>query len=297
MKRIMIPAVCAIALLWGPALTAQTPPAYPVFLSDQPSAPAAALPYTTVKVYLTVEKETITAGPYARFAQRYLGVMAPLVDRQTYTITSARLDYTAPDRMSEPLSPEPPAAERIMSHIPDGRGFVRSNPDRVSAIDKSTEEMARDAANTIFSIRKQRLEILTGEAGELYAGGLEATFDELSRMENEYLALFLGRQTVGTEVHEIEVVPQSDRTSYIVCRFTEQDGILPDNDLGGQPVVLTLTPEKAAASVVSVKSGKQLYRVADFADAKLAYEQKQLAKKRIPVYQFGTTVSAPAAPK
>lgn len=297
MKKILVSAVSALALLAAADLAAQAPSAYPVYLSDSPSAPVAVLPYTTVKVCLAVEKEVVLVGPYARYAQRYLGVMAPLADRTTSRIVSARLGYADPQHTPQPVIAEQATGETAVSHVFGGNGFTRSNPDRISATDKPTEEMARDAANTIFALRRQRLDILTGEAGELYAGGLEATFSEISRMEDEYLALFLGKQSVITTVHEIDVVPTADRMSYIVCRFSDQDGVMADSDLSGQPVVLSFVPEKVAAPMAAPKAGKQQliqWRVADFAECKLAYGQAELAKRRIPVYQFGVTITAPA---
>lgn len=298
MKKIIAAALSVFALSAAADLAAQAPPVFPAYVADSPAASAAVLPYTTVKIYLTVEKETILAGPYARYAQRYLGVIAPLADRTASRIVSARIDYADPQRTPEEVVVTTAAAgEKITSHVFPGAGFARSNPDRVSAVDKSSEEMARDAANTIFALRRQRLDILTGEAGELYAGGLDAALSEISRMEDEYLALFLGRQSITTTVHEIEVVPQADRMSYIACRFSEQDGLLPDGDLSGQPVVLSFVPEKVAAPIPEPKSGKQQlirWRVADFAECKVAYGQDELAKRRIPVYQFGVTVTAPA---
>lgn len=294
MKKLIL---SALALVIGANLMAQTPPAYPIHLSDSPSASQSVMPYTTIKVYLTVERETVLAGPYARYAQRYLGVMAPLADRTVYRTVSARLDYADPERTPEPIVVQQAAGERVVSHVAGGSGFVRAMPDKVSATDKSTEEMARDAANTIFALRRQRLEILTGDAGELYAGGLEATFTEMARMEDEYLALFLGKQTVTTGTVEIDVVPQQGKTNYIACRFTEQDGLLPESDFGGQPVVLTLVPEGGATPTAAAKADKRQmvqYRVADFCDCKLTYGQTELARRRIPVYQFGINITAPA---
>ncbi len=297
MKKFITAAISALALTAGADLAAQAPPVFPAHLADSPAAPVAVMPYTTVKICLTVEKETVVAGPYARYAQRYLGVIAPLADRAASRIVAARIDYADPQHTPQPMVAVPAAGEKSISHVFGGAGFTRSNPDRISATDKSSEEMARDAANTIFALRRQRLDILTGEAGELYAGGLDAVLGEITRMEDEYLALFLGKQSVVTTVHEVEVVPQADRMTYIVCRFSDKDGLLSDGDLSGQPVMLSFVPEKAAAPIPEPKGGRQQsirWRMADFAECKLVYGQEELAKRRIPVYQFGVTVTAPA---
>ena len=39
-----------------------------------------AVPQTTVVVDITVARESVVTGPYARFAQKYFGVLAPLAD-------------------------------------------------------------------------------------------------------------------------------------------------------------------------------------------------------------------------
>ena len=39
-----------------------------------------AMPQTTVVVDITVARESVVTGPYARFAQKYFGVIAPLAD-------------------------------------------------------------------------------------------------------------------------------------------------------------------------------------------------------------------------
>lgn len=55
------------------------------------SAVAYSLPRTTLKVTVEVEKESIRKGPYARYAQKFLGVMAPLADKDIYTITGGKI--------------------------------------------------------------------------------------------------------------------------------------------------------------------------------------------------------------
>ena len=52
---------------------------------------AYALPRSVVRVQVVAERESVRVGPYARFAQKLLGVMAPLADKDIYTIQSATL--------------------------------------------------------------------------------------------------------------------------------------------------------------------------------------------------------------
>ena len=49
------------------------------------------LPQTTVHLKVTAEKESFIAGPYARFAQKYLGAAARTADATTYRLRSVEL--------------------------------------------------------------------------------------------------------------------------------------------------------------------------------------------------------------
>jgi len=49
------------------------------------------MPQTVLVFSVEAQKETFYAGPYARYAQKYLGVNAELYDRVSYTVTSVKL--------------------------------------------------------------------------------------------------------------------------------------------------------------------------------------------------------------
>lgn len=296
MKKISLITLSALLLASLP-VAGQAPKAYKLNLPEV----SAADPYTTLLISVVVEKETIKKGPYARFAQKYLGAIAPLTDKEIYTISEAGIGYTDPDRdmWQNPdlrlfTGAECPASESQQADFP------KVNVDRVSPIEKSLEEQARDAANTIFTLRKRRFDLVSGEAGEYVFGeGLKAALQEMEKMEGEYLALFMGKQSVSREVRTIEVVPQAGKTTYIVCRFSGDKGLMPETDLSGTPVVLTLEPENSI-SVPAVGKGSratEFYRVADFVQCTLSGPAGELARARIPVYQFGQTLPASSSAK
>lgn len=290
MKALMITILAATGTL---AAVAQAPKAYPV-TADASATPAEyALPYTTVKVKVVMEKEVVRTGPYARFAQKYLGSIAPMNDKEIYSIKSAALDYTDPDRR-EALVEKPAGRRYMMAQEPDTE-FPKVQIDRTSATDKAGEEAARAAAEMIFKLRRTRIDLITGEIGErVYGGGLLAALDEIDRLEREYTALFLGKTAVETVEKVFDVIPESGKTSYIVCRYSQSEGFLPGSDLSGSPVVLTLTPEnKLAGAVVraDTKRAANIYRVADWVGCRVTDGNVDLAEQRIPIYQFGANVS------
>ena len=284
MKKLIMMA-CTIALIGVCQVSAQMPNA--VKLSNPELT--AAYPYTVVKVGVVVEKETIRKGPYARFAQKYLGAIAPLNDKDVYTVLSAQISYSDPNTTAKP--------DRIAAPVRFSReevDFPEVSVDRLSVTDRPLEDMARDAANMIYSIRKRRFELITGELGEnVFGEGMKAALQELDRMESEYTALFFGKESKTVEIRSFEIIPESDKTNYIVCRFSPSAGVVPESDLSATPIVLSLAPDKSVQPLPVAKGAKTVdyYRVADFVQCTVTGPAGELAKARLPIYQFGETLA------
>jgi hypothetical protein len=248
-------------------------------------------PQTTMYVGLTVESQEIIAGPYARYAQKYLGVAAPLTDKLSYEITGATIS-TRPAK--QPVAAK--ANATVISHMKPTEGFPKLLIDRMSNSEVSLEENARLAANRIFDIRKNRYELITGEAGEnVFGAGLSAALKELDRLEEEYMSLFLGKQTNRTIRAEYKVVPAAGKETYIVCRFSNADGLLPQQDLSGQPIVLETIPlnniSTEGFTVVEkpAKTDRQ-YRIADNASCRVVVDNTEITSEVFPIFQFGRTL-------
>ncbi len=299
-------------------------------------------PRTVLKVEVVVEKESIRKGPYARYAQKYLGVVAPLTDKDSYRIAGADISYfeeadpvavsTLADAGNIPVMmcrtpqgfvasgadgrplktdiamPEgemmfrerglhPVANERItVSYVSRDSSYVKVPVDKRDMIQKSAEETAMEAANTIFTIRKRRFDLVSGEAGEnVFGAGLAVALRELDRMEQEYLALFYGKRYVERVVRSYDVVPEAGKNVAMVCRFSDIAGLLPLSDLSGTPVMIEFTPEKvnkpAGALPKATKGTKVTLRNAAMTECRIADGNKELVNVRVPVYQFGEEVT------
>ena len=59
---------------------------------DPEGALVYALPQTVISIQVEAVREDFHAGPYARYAQKYLGVDARQADAVTYTVSSVKLD-------------------------------------------------------------------------------------------------------------------------------------------------------------------------------------------------------------
>ena len=282
MKKILF--ACAAAIV-SVAAFAQTGTIAPIGIVNG----EVSQPQTTLYVDITVEQQDITAGPYARYAQKYLGISAPLADKALYEIRSAKISDVNTITTSS-------AQEKssLTSHMNPRKGFPKLLIDKTSNAQLSLEDNARLAADQIFKIRKSRYELITGEAGEnVFGAGLANALDELNRMEEEYLSLFLGRQFNTTVVRQYKVTPSSGKLTYIVCRFSNTDGLLPDDDLSGNPVVLETKAMNTVSTEglnVQAKPTKSVWRIADDTRCRIIFNNIEIGSATIPVYQFGQMV-------
>ena len=102
-----------------------------------------------LSVTLRVATESFTPGIYARYAQKYLGQRATLSNHSTIELLDGALALGA--SKSEPVQVEVEDAEIPLSL------------NKMSSEAKTDDEQAAATANLIFSLRKHRLELITGD--------------------------------------------------------------------------------------------------------------------------------------
>ena len=145
---------------------------------------------TVLAADITVRCEKIVCGPYARYAQKFLGLRAPLTDKTVYTVADAAIALMPGERYV--TAGELPASTcRVESYEAQGADFARLQTDRLDMTETDLQTAARNAAAAIFSLRKHRLDLISGEAGEnVFGAGLPVALERLDRLEQEYLELF-----------------------------------------------------------------------------------------------------------
>ena len=249
-------------------------------------------PRTVLAVDVAVECDKTLAGPYARYAQKYLGVRAPMSDKTVWSVRSASVSLL--DERTLYGAATPAAAEQsVASYAVSDDEFARIQPDKVSTAVRSLEDAARDAANTIFSLRRHRLELITGEAGEnVFGEGLQAALDEIARLEQSYLELFLGKRVVTSDTRRYVVYPQSAKKQYIVCRFSPVDGLLPESDLSGDMVLLQVEPSYRVSDIAASPKEQSFIkcRLADLCTCTVICSGRECARRVLPIFEFGQTV-------
>lgn len=283
----------AALVLWAASASAQNP--YIAFEGAVEGAGGVTVsePRTTLAVDVTVECDRTLAGPYARYAQKYLGVRAPLTDKAAWSVRGASVVLLDAAALYGSAGPAAPTHETANYSVSDD-DFARIQPDKMSMTMPTLEDAARDAANAVFSLRRHRLELITGEAGEnVFGGGLKAALDEIARLEQGYLELFLGKHVVTTETRRYMVYPQSDKKQYIVCRFSTVDGLLPESDLSGDMVLLQIEPSGGGVSAIEAGPREQncvMCRVADFSTCTVICAGRECARVVLPIYEFGRSI-------
>ena len=241
---------------------------------------------TVLAADITVRCEKIVCGPYARYAQKFLGLRAPLTDKTVYTVADAAIALMPGERYV--TAGELPASTcRVESYEAQGADFARLQTDRLDMTETDLQTAARNAAAAIFSLR-------SGEAGEnVFGAGLPVALERLDRLEQEYLELFLGRRVVTTETRRFRVTPAEGKLQQIVCRFSPDAGLLPANDLTGDIVLLQYEPQGMAVDEAGVRptSSTIPYRIAALTRCSLIAAGQEQAAQVLPVFQFGRTIA------
>ena len=361
MKKSII-AIAALAIsLTASAQMASDPSGYMTY----------SLPSTTIALEVEAVQEVFHAGPYAKYAEKFLGIVPRMKDETTVQLSeisvvpyveadlSRRYPLVAGTAVASNLLKLTAAglvtmtdaafADESIWRFPvdvqsdfSGKG-ISSNFTSESAVlykkdnkesaynrvavqqnmvvEKPLEQKAREAAATILDLRKQRLQIVTGDTDATYSGEAMGTaVAELTRLENEYMTLFTGYSDFQTQTMKFEIIPQADRQNqmYVAFRVSDKAGLLPADEMNGRPIIMEIevpqiarvvTPEQLAEQAAAEKAkakGKKApkpkpvkevpsiyYRIPATCTVKIKEGTELLFQTRIPVYQLGQESSVP----
>jgi hypothetical protein len=217
-----------------------------------------------------------------------------LVEKTVYSVKDAKLSIL--DIESALKSGDIPAPTmEVLSYMGNENEFAKVLPDRMSSATISQEDAAAQAASAIFAIRKSRMELIRGEAGEnVFGGGLKDALDALDAKEQAYLELFLGKKVVTTFTHRVVIPMSSSSQSYAVAKLSASKGILAAASQEGEAITLNVTPSNKAnlSSVAEVdpkdKTAIQV-RIADPATCVVMVGKNAVASAVLPIFELGRT--------
>lgn len=110
-------------------------------------------------------------------------------------------------------------------------------------LQKTTEMKAQEAAHFIHRLRKRRFKLVSG-AYEKFAqqNEVKVLLEELEREEKEYLELFIGKSYEEYYNFTFYMTPDKNNitTPTLLFRFAPNKGILPLDDLRGNPILVSI---------------------------------------------------------
>jgi hypothetical protein len=344
MKRILTKLSMAAFLLMPVLASAQKK-------SDPQGSLTYCLPSTVINLEVEAMQEKFYAGPYAKFAEKYLGIKVRQKDETSYQLVQVNLTPAVePDQSARhqlfvdkgkidasflklssaglvsfsdaaaggetkwrfPARTTGDFSDKGVSSNLTSEATVLYKNDRKESeynkvsvqqnmiVAKTPEQKAAETAEMILDLRKQRLQIVTGDTDATYSGeAMAAAIDELTRLEKEYLTLFTGYSETQMQKMNFEVIPDSERESqrYIAFRLSDTAGLVPADNLSGKPVVLEIIPQEIVSVEEPVASKKPsvlaYYRIPAVCTVKLIEGVNVLLQTRVPVYQLGVTSSLP----
>ena len=351
MKTIKNVLLLAAAMLFGVAANGQ-------ILQNGVPAPAGAivysLPSTTISLKVTAEHESFVAGPYAKYAEKYLGIEARTESGDFYTLGAIEMipciEADPSVRVAVSLGTSKTASANFLNFCSQGLimtsdsytgkqaqwrfpsavnnsdfassgatsnldsrtttlyksvktadGLEKVPVQQTQVVEKSIERKAEETASMIFRLRQKRMDIITGDTDATYSGeAMAAAIEEITRLEQEYLSLFIGKSVTDEQTVVFDVVPKAEngnKQMYIAFRISDTQGLVPASNMSGRPIVLELqkdgTHSAGTSEAASSAKGRIYYRQPATMTARLLDGQKEIMQGRMPVYQLGQTLSFP----
>ena len=317
-----------VCLLMGLPLAAQTRVVKKNAVKANNFGITYSLPKTSLVVDAEVTEVTCKAGPYYRYAEKYLGVKDAVVEDQvyyelgrinlvnkgipdadnTYIVefkqgTVAPYAYLTEEGLLCSINTEYEPAETVEEVTPAARKSAQGGVADASVFSEellmagSTARQAEVAAKQIYRIRESRMNILTGEADNLPPDGeaMKLVISQLEEQEKALTTLFTGTETRETAHYEVTVIPYDDLENEVLFRFSKQMGVVDADDLGGAPIYMNLTAIDRAPELDPKEADKKekalkgiIYNIPGKARVEIVMNRKSLYKGEVQVTQFGS---------
>ncbi|MCD7936065.1 MAG: DUF4831 family protein [Tannerellaceae bacterium] len=315
------------SLLLSGMLTAQTRVIKHTAVKSNNYGITYSLPKTALIVTAEVTKVTCEAGPYYKYADKYLGVKDAVTENkvyyelnkvdlvnkgipdpdQTYMVefkagTVAPYVYLTEEGLLCSINAEY-TPETTTNNNP-GKTSVQENPLLHTSVlpeellmAGSTAREAEIAAKQIYRIRESRLNILTGEADNIPPDGeaMRLVIEQLEAQERTLTNLFTGSITKEVIKQKFEIIPYDNIEKEVLFRFSNLLGVLDPDDLGGMPVYITLKATDRIYGPETKEPDKKtkalkgiIYNLPGKANIEISMNKNILYKGEVQVVQFGS---------
>ncbi len=185
--------------------------------------------------------------------------------------------------------------DTIVRNITIDTAVIKRNVLQTAWVDRTPEQKARAAADFIQQIREDRFNLLIGYQEVNFGQSIGYMDQQLQKLEQEYLSLFLGAEVHSLVEQTVYFYPKPDAKGIQnIARFSESVGVVTDG-MKGENLQLIIDPVDMTGKLKdgSKNSGKSkisngiYYRVPDAANLSLMYKGQLLTSIRASISQFG----------
>jgi hypothetical protein len=167
------------------------------------------------------------------------------------------------------------------------------------------DQKAAEAAKRVLDSRLIRYDMVAGMMDEFHPDGeaYKISLEELKQIEKNYLSLFVGRTTQKEDIFTFNYIPvEPSKKGDVIFRISEDNGVVPADDLSGKPVMIEYEIETSLADKYTEfaksenpSAGKSgiYYRMPGIATIKIVDELKTISTARLPIAQFGVVAPLP----
>ncbi len=323
MKRLIISAIAATLSLGLSAqttqkLTANKASEYGIIYS---------LPYTVVDITIEAEHVVKKPGEFFKYAKKYLNATPITETSESWAVkniivtprgvANSEEQYlmqfkngSAPylllndDNLPLAINTEKlPVAEA--STLPQAVEAAPTPLETPAANQVITEEMMQSqstakraelAAAQIYALRQSRTDLITGQADQMPPDGsaMKLIMNNIDTQEAALTAMFLGTEQRSTTVETITYTPAEEATKQVIARISALEGIVPSDDLSGDPIYLSLAitergnlPVNEKGEVKRFPKGGVAYCIPGKARIDISFDGKMIASNQFDIAQYG----------
>ena len=282
------------------------------------------LPRTEIAIRVWATRQTYTPGEFCKYADRYLHLtdvsaesssrwsiqrvetqVVGVPDKEQVYFVKLKDKSVAPlmelttdgivRSINLPFSGEKPAVAEATSETSqpeiDPRQFLTEEILMASSTAKRAELVAKE----IYAIRESRNALLRGEADNMPQDGaqLKLMLDHLNQQEQAMTELFAGKVRQENRCFTLHITPK-EMENEVAFRFSQKLGVVPVDDLAGEPAYLTITDLKTPTLPEATPKDEKkkvdgiAYNLPGRARILLTFQGKKLYEAEMPVTQFGT---------
>lgn len=291
------------------------------------------LPKTMITVTVTAQKQSFKPGEFSRYAERYLR-LNDVKDKaeEVWSIKDVKISTSGvPDKdnlytLTFPIKGNRPYFDLTNDGVIQGVNVRKKEqpaqdvqapaPQPVKKINpqeymteeilmaSSTAKMAELTAKEIYNIRESRNNITRGQADFVPTDGesLKFMLESLTTQETALLTLFCGTNETEEVTFTINVTPDEALSKQILFRFSTKLGVLPIDNLAGEPVWIDITDRKISDNYTmdldqqkklqAPKSKKEAnflyYRLPGRAGLRIYNNRTTFLEQEIQLAQFGS---------